>query len=510
MSTQKMSIVIRAIDQMTAPMKRMQKSTGTLTKSLSNLKRVTASVAKIGVAGLGLGGLALRNFTQTAAQFEQFSAILKTVEGSSAKAQKSLDWVSNFATSTPFKLDQVMGSFVKLRSFGLDPMNGLLRTLGDTAAAMGKPIDQAVEAIADAVTGEYERLKEFGIKAMTKGNQTAFEYTDKNGKQRRKIVDKNNRAMIQSTLEAIWNEKYAGAMKEQSKTWEGMVSNLADQWTRFKLLVMKSGVFDFIKTKLSGFLDLINKMANNGQLELLAKQFGERVTTALKKAWEIGKAFYRVVKQIYSSASYMATLVGGWQHLFFILAGIKGLQIAVMLVGVVRGIYAMIAAMLGLKAVGAVSMFSSMAGALGGLSKAWKAATMAAVAYDVASKSAIKGGGFKALKGLSGRLGLVGAAGAAGYGIGTIVNDKLVEGTRFGDSIGYGANKVAAFFGNEGSKQALAIRDANPTLNKNSKTEVGGTLKIEIVGSPVKVRHLEAKGGMGIDIDTGPMLAGAG
>jgi len=411
-----------------------------------------------------------------------------------------------------------MGSFVKLRSFGLDPMNGLLRTLGDTAAAMGKPIDQAVEAIADAVSGEYERLKEFGIKSMTKGNQTAFEYTDKNGKQRRKIVDNNNRAMIQSTLEAIWNEKYAGAMNKQSKTWAGMVSNLADQWTRFKLLVMKSGVFDFMKTKLSGFLDLINKMANNGQLEVLAKQFGENVTDALKKAWSAGKAFYQVVKKIYHAAASMAAFVGGWQQLFYWLVAIKSLQVAGVIAGVVRGIYAMITALIGLKAVGASSMFASMAGALGRLGKAWKiaalasvtynvasksalkvgsmftgiagalgrlgkawkAATLAAVAYDVASASAMKAGGFKAIKGLLGRLSMVGAAGAAGYGVGTVINDKFVEGSRTGDAIGYGLNKVGAFFGNEGSKQALAIREKQ-RIDMNIKVDQDGRARVHSV-----------------------------
>jgi len=502
MSTQKMSIVIRAIDQMTAPMKHMNKSTSALTKGVAKLKRQSIALGKIGLAGLGLGGVALRNFTQTAAQFEQFSAVLETLEGSSAKAKKSLDWVSDFAATTPFEMEEVMGSFVKLRSFGLDPTQGLLRTLGDTAAAMGKPIDQAVEAIADAATGENERLKEFGITSQTKGNQTAFTFTDKNGKQQRKIVDKNNRAMIQSTLEMIWNEKYAGAMNKQSKTWQGMVSNLADQWSRFKILVMGSGVFDFMKGKLAGLLNLINKMAKNGSLEAFAQQFGGKVTRVLKEGWVAAVAFYKMIKSIASVASSMAAFVGGWQHLFAILVLIKGLQIAIMLAGVVRGIYAMIAAMVGLKAVGGGSMIASMAGALGTLQKAWKTATIAAVAYDIARRKAMVSGGFgKKLGALAGRFGLVGAAGAAGYGAGTLANDYLIEGTPFGDIIGYGANKVAAFFGNQGSKDALAIRE---------KQEVGGTLKIEIVGAPVRVRHLQPKGGMDIDVDNGQMLPGAG
>jgi hypothetical protein len=57
--------------------------------------------------------------------------------------------------------------------------------------------------------------------------QTALAFTDKMGKETYKIIDRNNREMITSTLMAIWNEKYAGAMEERSKTLAGMFSNLA-------------------------------------------------------------------------------------------------------------------------------------------------------------------------------------------------------------------------------------------------------------------------------------------
>ncbi|MDK4675262.1 hypothetical protein QG061_10000, partial [Kingella kingae] len=76
-------------------------------------------------------------------------------------------------------------------------------TLGDTAAGMGKPLMQTVEAIADAMTGQNERLKEFGIKAEAiKGtNRIIYEYTDKHGRQMRAMADKNNREQIRATLQ---------------------------------------------------------------------------------------------------------------------------------------------------------------------------------------------------------------------------------------------------------------------------------------------------------------------
>ena len=39
-------------------------------------------------------------------------------------------------------------------------------------------------------------------------------------------------------------------MAEESKTFMGMMGNLADQWARFRNLVMASGLFDFLKGRL--------------------------------------------------------------------------------------------------------------------------------------------------------------------------------------------------------------------------------------------------------------------
>ncbi len=78
--------------------------------------------------------------------------------------------------------------------------------LGDTSAAMGKDLQAAVEAMADAVTGENERLKEFGIKASTNGGLITYQFADRAGLQRTATALATDRAAIQQTLERIVNE----------------------------------------------------------------------------------------------------------------------------------------------------------------------------------------------------------------------------------------------------------------------------------------------------------------
>jgi len=269
-----------------------------VTGALLNFK--TSIVALAGAAGfIGL----TKSVLQTGGAFEDYKATLKTVLGSQDKANKAFAWLGKFAQTTPFEIENLTASFVKLAAYGIDGTK-VMKTLGDTAAAMGKDIGMAVEALADAQTGEFERLKEFGIKAIqiTKSNaatmgatmadvgKTALTFTDKMGKETFKVVDRNNRAMITSTLSAIWNEKYQGAMQERSKTMNGMLSNLSDAWTNFKSKVAEQ-ILPKVKEGLQGILDKIGEWGNNGVIFGWANMLGEVMGGAIEWIKGLGSAF---------------------------------------------------------------------------------------------------------------------------------------------------------------------------------------------------------------------------
>jgi len=186
-----------------------------------------ASFAAIGTASVMAG----KRMLSGAGEVERYAAILETVTGSAETAAQKLNWLREFAAKTPFELPGLMEAATKLEAYGFSAEK-YMRVLGDTAAALGKDVNMAVEALADATTGEFERLKEFGIKASVDGAKVALDYVDKSGKQQRVVVDKNNREMIASTLTAIWNDRYGGAMEKMSQTWEGMLSNMKDAFTK--------------------------------------------------------------------------------------------------------------------------------------------------------------------------------------------------------------------------------------------------------------------------------------
>lgn len=214
-------------------------------------------------------------FVETASKFEQFEVQLTTIMGSSEKAKESLSWISEFAAKTPYEMQQVTDAFVKLQSYGLDARNGgLLESIGNMASGMGKDLDQAVEAIADAVNGENERLKEFGIKGSKAGG--GYEYTyNINGQQFKKQASESA-ADIQKALQEIMDERFKGGMLAMSKTWAGTLSNLSDTWQMFQLRVMRAGIFDALKDRLNGLMMWI--FDNKDRIDAWADSIGSAVT----------------------------------------------------------------------------------------------------------------------------------------------------------------------------------------------------------------------------------------
>lgn len=192
------------------------------------IANLTGTLAKMGPMAAVIGGVALAigavatKAIDAAAKVEMWKANLLTITGSSQKAEESYAALVNFATKTPFDLGQAVEGFTKLRTLGLQATEGALMSFGNTAAAMGKPLSQMIEAVADAATGEFERLKEFGIKSKQEGDKVKFTFggvTTSVGK---------DAASIQKYLEDLGNTKFGGAMARQMDTIKGAMSNVED------------------------------------------------------------------------------------------------------------------------------------------------------------------------------------------------------------------------------------------------------------------------------------------
>lgn len=222
----------------------LKKFQGTVSGVSTFLK---GALATIGAAALG------REIIDVTAEFQKFSAVLTNTLGSRSAAQIALRDIEEFAKRTPFAVDELTSSYVKLANQGFKPTTDELRKLGDLASSTGKGFDQLTEAIIDAQTGEFERLKEFGIRASKQGDQVKF--TFKGVETQTKFTSQAIRDYILSLGDA---EGVSGAMAAISETLGGQISNLGDSWTQL-LKTIGDGNKGPLSAAIKGLGELVDK-----------------------------------------------------------------------------------------------------------------------------------------------------------------------------------------------------------------------------------------------------------
>ena len=139
---------------------------------------------------------------------------------------------------------------------------------------MGKNLDQLIEAVADAATGEFERLKEFGIKSKKQGDSVQFTF------QKVKTTVKNNSGDITKYLQDIGNNQFASGMSDQMQNMEAAFSNfngaikkvqvsmgeaglnkiitdLTNKTTQFITSLSTEDIEKFTREGMSGFADIL-------------------------------------------------------------------------------------------------------------------------------------------------------------------------------------------------------------------------------------------------------------
>lgn len=169
-----------------------------------------------------LAGALVAQIIRVNKEFASLKTSLDTATGSAANANIAFDALKQFAATTPYQLQEVVGGFIKLKNMGLDPSIAALTSYGNTAGALGKTLNEMIEAVADAATGEFERLKEFGIRASKQGDDVKFTF------QGVTTTVKFNAAEIERYLQNLGNVNFAGGMEKQAKTLGGALSNLQD------------------------------------------------------------------------------------------------------------------------------------------------------------------------------------------------------------------------------------------------------------------------------------------
>lgn len=202
-------------------------------KTKNKVSGIGTAMKVVGGIMAGVSVLALGNsVVETLAKFEKFGAVLKTTLGSESEAKKAMQDITEFARTTPFEVDGLTDSFVRLANQGFVPTMSEMTKLGDLASSKGKEMNQLAEALIDAQVGEFERLKEFGIRASKAGENVTF--TFKGQAKTMKLTDDAVKDYILSLGDLAG---VSGSMAGISATTGGQLSNLSDTVTGLYLKI---------------------------------------------------------------------------------------------------------------------------------------------------------------------------------------------------------------------------------------------------------------------------------
>lgn len=340
-------LILRLVDKATAPARAAMRAIERIGGEgmLRQAERVSRG-SRMMASGLGsITGAALRGtaviagytgsvsllaglFVGPAAEMERFKVQLTNLEGSSQGADKALRWIRDFATRTPLELNDTVAAYARLKAFGLDPTNGSLQALVDTMAASGGGAEQ-LDGLVLALGQSWTKGKLQGEEAMQmleRGVPVWDLLAAKMGKTTSEVMKmseqgKLGRQEIQLLVDAL-GERNAGASENMSKTWDGITSNLSDQWYGFRTMVMDSGVFDYLKQELREFLDLINQMAADGRLQAIADQVAQFLLSSLQAIVAFGHQVVAAWNAIVPIIASVAEMLGGWDRLAWFAAAL--------------------------------------------------------------------------------------------------------------------------------------------------------------------------------------------
>ena len=268
---------------------------GRASDSLGRLSRRFAALvaASVGFYSIKRG---IQSILTTGDKFERLSVQLEAIMGSMAEGERALSWIKEFTRNTPFQLEEVSEAFVRLKAFGLDPMDGTMQAIVDQAAKLGGGMER-LNGITLAVGQAWAKQKLQGeeILQLVERGVPVWELlekaTGKNVQELQKLstAGKLGRDTIALLVAEIGNSAEGAAAKNMSLL-SGYVSNLKDSWQQFLAAIADSGALDYTKDVLGNIAQRIEVMNQDGRLQALAQKvsdafiaMGDAMQTALSR-----------------------------------------------------------------------------------------------------------------------------------------------------------------------------------------------------------------------------------
>jgi hypothetical protein len=229
-------------------------------------------------------------------EFENYSVQFGVLLKSAASAKSRIAELERFNLATPFQLPEIVRADKVMTGFGLHSKEAakafgysgqeIRRISADVAAGTGaamESISMYVGRFAQGQVGEaMERFAELGVVTRGELARMGVEFS-KSGE----LVSPIEKAM--NALLAVMDEKFKGMAEAQSRTFDGMLSNIGD-WQAAAQRRLQEPLFTVAKWQLQDFLDLLGSTEANNAVDSLADSITVAVFTGIVPAFQTAAA----------------------------------------------------------------------------------------------------------------------------------------------------------------------------------------------------------------------------
>lgn len=277
-----------ATSKLSKSLKDGTQASGGFSVKLAALGNIAGDLAMRALSAVGSAvGDVVGEMIRGNAEMERYETQFGVLLGSTDKAKERLKELAEFGAKTPFELPEVVRADKILQGFGLHSeeaakkfgLSGTqIRTLaGDMAAGTGQSFEDIAGYLgkfASGSTGEaISRFQELGITTREELAKMGLEFS-KSGE----LTTPTAQAF--TVLAKVAQDKFGGMMDAQSKTFEGMVSNLND-WKSQTIRTIGEPIFEVLSEKLGVLLTYLGSDEVKAAIDAFAKGMAATLGTVI-------------------------------------------------------------------------------------------------------------------------------------------------------------------------------------------------------------------------------------
>lgn len=290
--------VLKMIDKVTAPMKKITQGMGELTETSGILEQKWSQLKTLALGALGFytlreGIKALKAEMSTLdTEWTQLANIL----GSDKLGSETQAWITNMTTQLPIAREQLVDMTRTARKFNVDVRNMPLEQMLSGALVVGTDVNSMFSQLGDLTQQVYINYEQATAASLQLTNST---------KSANKILQAMNSTAWNSAerfeaLASIVGEAVPDAVNRQKNSIEGLKQMLSSYMHVFKEALIgdpsTSGLLKAYKEYLKGFVEFFEKNAKH--IKVVLAGIGEAIATVAGFFLDLGKTILTTVSGI--------------------------------------------------------------------------------------------------------------------------------------------------------------------------------------------------------------------